>query len=399
MSEQIPFSYFSPVAFTILVAILLFIVFWRRYQIPNSLMRWFFWAGLPSFALAFFIWTYWRGMPYGGLIIGIGLNIFLIYTTVSRNKYIQWTDWEFINAAIIITLLISGFHSVHHLVMQHPTVCMQQAFDLIEWGQLAPGFIIGISINGWLWTIFGVWQAIYATRLKQSRAANYDEILLYIADLLDRIMYEAHSNVHRANHLHPVEYMKKNFTVKMVLYTPSNGNVSAKYLSVYKKYRERLLQAANNPNVYLEITCLSERGLTRYYRSYINEWIVNTDSRDKAKTFINYGKLACTEALALYKELEEAEEKHRDSFKFIDEAYDIHDLMPEHLVLAPHEAWIWIPHRLPQPRQAKRKLKLEQEYQQLLPREELKSEDEYQQSLQNAKKNIFEKLKSATSTP
>jgi hypothetical protein len=199
-----------------------------------------------------------------------------------------------------------------------------------------------MALFGWVWTVFGVWLAIHAARSRQGSATSYEDMLNNITDILDRTLRAARLCV---CHTKP-ERVRDDFKVKMVLYTPSNGNVSSRSLKAYKRYREKLTEVAQVDCVELTIVCLTKEGIRRYYGCYLDRW--GTDAQKE-----KHLNEACKEALVLWDELA----YHADfniqtglsgNAHFTLLTADERDkLLPEHLIIGPGEAWIWIPHNPP----------------------------------------------------
>ena len=293
--------------------------------------------------------------PTSIVVILFVANIVILAWATWRHRTQQWMPNEFLKFALKVVITTSLLFALSRSYRDLPptekkheqpiTICLQDLQDQPQGDGVNSGilfvshvflyFVEGAAIYGWIWTIFGIWLTIHAVRLRQGRAIDYDDMLAHLADLLERARFEANSAVKPPTQW---DQMHAQYQVRMALYTPSNGNVSVNDLRKYARYRSALLNAADDLSLFMEIVCLSEQAVKRYYQSYLAHWAEGDVDAQK------YIKRACFDALCLLKRLRAIKGEH---FSIITKER-IEDLSHEHLILAREEAWLWVPYNLPQ---------------------------------------------------
>ena len=152
---------------------------------------------------------------------------------------------------------------------------------------------------GWPWTLFGIMLALLKIRGILPTACNYDAVLSLVTQTLRATRREAVTALR-----HP--------RVRMAVYTPSLGNVSADNVESYIEYRRELLaMAREDSGVKLIVLCLDWHDIRRLYGWYaillLNRSARNTTIlENRIPEIVNelYLKVACLEALDLCVRLE-----------------------------------------------------------------------------------------------
>lgn len=277
-------------------------------------------------------------------LIPFAVNIVFLIIVAVIYKTREWSADDFFRLALIIVAWTSTCNA------------FSLNRDNLSWHNFATSFLEASAVYFGLWALYGIWLTIYTARLRQGQAMSYDFMLTHISDLFDRTLAAARQefalefnrlkNVDQA-----IDAVAERHTVQMVLFTPSNGNVSCHKLSKYEKYRDKLLAFAEEREVSVELICLSEEAIKKYYGSYFEQAVTKAQKATDAekntyeaeKTYI---QIACAEAICLFRRLEEISRDRSKNFSLVTK-HKLGELLPEHLIAAPLEAWLWVPHRGP----------------------------------------------------
>jgi len=293
----------------------------------------------------------WKRKLLIGTAVGLGIGWLLLLPTHSASSYLipflvnvifliivagiyktrEWSADDFFRLALMIVIWTStcSAFSLHR--------------DDLSWHSFAGSFLESSAVYFGLWALYGIWLTIYTARLRQGQAMSYDFMLTHISELFERTLTAARRELsdefNRLNDLDKaIEIVADRHQVKMVLFTPSNGNVSCDRLSKYEAYRDKLLAFAAEREVTVQLICLSEAGIGKYYQSYYEQ---ATDAAEQ-----EYTRIACAEAICLFRKLQEINRDNSKHFSLLTKD-TLDGLLPEHLIAAPLEAWLWVPHRGP----------------------------------------------------
>lgn len=282
-----------------------------------------------------------------GVVFAVGGTVFLCHRTIKSyrkqerlgEKLFYWIIAYALIAAFVYGICVAG---TEHIRSRSSVYLGLHLLLRIEVGLVAQRIAEGTGIFCTVWAILSVWLAIHEAQMRHGTAADYEHILTYVTDLLRDMITRGQKFL--GEHAGDKGTDKRAATVSQmtaVLYTPSNGNLSAHDFRTYRKYREALLEAASVPYLSFELICFTDTDIKKYYETYKAKWASGADKTAKEKLIT----LACREAICLLEELRFCASRNQ-SFKLT----QIDDLRPktaDHLIVAPHVAWIWIPHNVP----------------------------------------------------
>jgi hypothetical protein len=320
----------SPLAFLLLYTFIAW-VYYRKAEHPFlGRQSWKVFLAPIGAGIVFLVLTIaYDGQPLFGEVFALFINIFFVWLFFESHIYNEWDHKRFFIWTIALIIITAFFYSLNFFTLQMASKAEPNNLSLNSYSSY---LVQGAKLYGWLWTLFGIGLAIHTARLKKASALSYDQILKYIAQLLDRSVRDAQNDVCKG----VVDW--KGFwddhCIQMALYTPSNGNVSCNDLSIYERYRQILLTAARDRALCLQITCLSSSSIKKFYGKY---W--NACGNDTAKK--QYIEWACIEAVSLFEELNSLQ---GDGHFTLKSRKYLSQLLPQHLICGPKEAWLWVPH-------------------------------------------------------